>query len=516
MELFTTLTEQLKALWGNWSTSQKAGISAAAIGCVVAVIGTLYWATRPEYVVLASNLSPHQAAEIKGLLETAQIDTQLNFSASAISVPSSQINEARLAIRDVIEPLPTTDNSLGGAFPGSPRAENDRMLRAKEQRIARSIEGIRGIRQANVHISQPERSPFTVEQSPTTASILITPSGSGMMSASTAESVVSLVARSVEGLLPENITLIDSVTGRELSMTDGITSSMSDQFEYQRRIELSLASKAESMLARILGEGKALVRVTADIDFTEKTTTERSFDPDGKVKIRETTEMESQTGGNPASGGPVGTSAYISGQANQNGSAASTYKTERLETDYDNASIDAITRNTPGTITRLTVAAVVDLTPPEVPEGETPPPTLQQAQVEGIIKQAVGFDTLRNDELEVVVAALESPLVEEAPIGDLVSTWENYEPLVQPILVGLGSVVAFFMGLSILKKIRPVVVTPDPEPQMSLGDLQRLASLSDQAKQNPEIAATILKTWLGDNGEEPETDTDSSPVRRAG
>jgi flagellar M-ring protein FliF len=515
MELFNTLKEQLTALWKSWSPAQKVGISSATVACILAVFGTLYWATRPNYVVLASQLTPQHAAEIVGLLETAQIDTRLNFSASAVSVPSTDIDEARLAIRDVLDPSMVTagDDSLGSGFPGSPRAEDDRMLRNQEQRIARSIERIRGIREATVHISKPERTPFTAEQSPTTASILVTPASAGSLTNSIAESIVSTVSRSVEGLLPENVSLIDTVTGREFSLTDGMASSMGAQFDYQRRIEMNLANKAESMLARMLGDGKSVVRVTADIDFRETTRTEHTFDPDTKVKIRESIETVTQTGGgSPTVGGPVGTTPYINQQTPASGSP-SEYKTERNETDYDNTSIDETVRDIPGSITRLTIAAIVDLTPPEVAEGETPQPALQPEQVEKIIKQAVGFDATRSDELEVLIAPLNSPLlVEEAP--GLVSTWEQYEPLVQPVLVGLGAVIAFFMGLTVLKKIKPVVVTQGTEPQMTLSELQRLASISQQAKQNPEVAATILQSWLGAVEEEEQEGTGSSPTQR--
>ncbi|MEZ6062787.1 MAG: flagellar basal-body MS-ring/collar protein FliF [Planctomycetaceae bacterium] len=516
MEFFRTLTEQLRALWSGWSNSQRAGISAAAIGCLAAVAGTLYWATRPEYVVLASSLTPQQAAEMVGVLETEQIETKLNFSGSSVSVPRSDVSRARLALKDVLEPNLADDNdSFASGFPGSPAEEEDRRRRTQETRIAKSIEQIRGIRSAIVHISRPVPSPFAVEKTPSTASIIIDPSSVTAVTPSVAESIVSMVSRAVEGLSPENVTLMDT-SGRQYSMNDGIASAMSGQFEYQQRLELRLAGKAESMLARMLGEGKAVVRVTADIDFRETTRIEQTFDPDGKVKTDETIETVSQTGAVSLAAGAVGASANASLPADLEDPSA-TFKSERNTTSYDNASINETVRDIPGRINRLTVAAIVDLTVPEPVEGQPAPPAIDPTQIENIIKQAVGFDTARGDEVQVVNAPLESPvLIDEVP--PLVTTWQQYQPLVQSLLVGMAAFAAFIMGLLLLRKVKPVVVASEGEAAMSLQEMQRLSALSQQAKNNPEVAAQILRAWLGDSEEEesaarpPEK---TAPTRRA-
>ncbi|MEO2014420.1 MAG: flagellar M-ring protein FliF C-terminal domain-containing protein [Fuerstiella sp.] len=296
--MFDTFKQQILTLWSHWTNAQRIGISAVA--CVAGVIGTFIWATRADYVVLLNQLSPQRAAEIVGVLETEQIDTELNFSGSAVSVPRSDVSRARLALKDVWEPDAESDSSVSGAFPGSPSDEADRRRRQLEFRVARSISKIRGIRSATVHISKPDPSPFVDEKTPTTASIIIDPASSGITGA-TAESIISLVSRAVEGLSPESISLMDT-DGRQFNASNGVGSTMDGHFEFRRRVELSLAAKAESMLTLLLGEGKSVVRVTADIDFRESTRTEQIFDPDGKVKRTEDIETVTQTGGTPPAG----------------------------------------------------------------------------------------------------------------------------------------------------------------------------------------------------------------------
>lgn len=382
MAFLNTLREQLVTLWQRWTLGQRIGISAAAVLCIAAVVGTFLWATRADYVVLISNLTPQRAAEIVGLLETAQIESELNFSGSAVSVPCSDVSKARLALKDVWEPGVEEESSMAGAFPGSPSEEEDRRRRALEARLARSITQIRGIRSATVHISKPDPSPFVDEQTPTTASVIIDQASSGVITNSVAESIISLVARAVEGLDPTEISLMDTM-GRQFNVATGPGSHMDTQFDYQQRVELRLASKAESMLALLLGHGKAVVRVSADIDFRETTRTELSYDPDSKVKRNEMVETISQTGGVIPSGETGVASNVLLAGSQATGDGAS-YKREVISSDYENASVNEITRDIPGKVTRLTVAAIVDLNPPAAdpnadPAAAPPAPAIDPA-----------------------------------------------------------------------------------------------------------------------------------------
>ncbi|HIE96741.1 MAG: flagellar basal-body MS-ring/collar protein FliF [Fuerstiella sp.] len=522
MALFDTFKQQIRTLWSRWTNAQRIAISAAAVACVVGVIGTFVWATRADYVVLLNQLSPQRAAEIAGVLDTEQIEYELNFSGSAVSVPRSDVSRARLALKDVWEPDSESDSGMSGAFPGSPSDEADRRLRQREFRVAKSISKIRGIRSATVHISKPDPSPFVDEKTPTTASIIIDPASSGITGA-TAESIISLVSRAVEGLSPEDISLMDT-NGRQFNASNGVGSTMDGHFEFRRRVELNLAAKADSMLALLLGEGKSVVRVTADIDFRESTRTEQVFDPDGKVKITEDIETVTQTGGVlPA--GEVGFDANAGRLGDLGGAGGSTepvYEKEILSTTYDTGSTEEVIRENPGKIIRLTVAAIVDLTPPAPPaavDGEAAAPPAPVAvpidvtQIESIIKQAVGFDLVRGDEIQVVNAVLGGGLPVEEPPG-IMSMYQQYEPIVQTVVPSLIAGIAFLLGFLLLKKMKPVMVTDSSgEQTLSVEEMQRLAALSDQAKSNPEVAAKILAAWL--ESEEDQTNTSDATLSAA-
>lgn len=510
MSLLTTLMEQLRNLWNTWTNSQRALISVAATVCLVTVGGTMFWAMQPDYVVLASQLTPQRAAEIVGTLETEKITAELNFSGSAVSVARGDLGRARLALKDVWEPDFDASETGSTAFPGSPNEEADRRQRKLEARIARSIALIRGVRSATVHISQPDPSPFAMEKVPPTASIIVDASGPGSLTPAVAQSVVSLVSRAVEGLLPANVSLMDT-DGRPFLFSDGAMSSIGMHFEHQKRIEIDLATKAESMLALMLGEGKAVVRVTADVDFRESTRTEQTYDPDVKVKKNETIETVSQK---TPSGLAVGDTGFSSNGAPglPGPSGNGDYKSERNTTEFEVSSTNETIHDLPGKITRLTVAAIVDLVPPDNADGTPGTPATDQAQIENIIKQAVGFDPSRNDELQVVVASLETPLLIE-PEG-LLTTWQQYEPMIQTGILGLFAVGALVMGLLVLKRMKPVVIASSADDELPFSEFQRLSELSQQAKNNPAVAASILASWL-EASEDGENETEERSGRAA-
>ncbi len=181
-------------------------------------------------------------------------------------------------------------------------------------------------------------------------------------------------------------------------------------------------------------------------------------------------------------------------------------------------------RENPGKIIRLTVAAIVDLTPPAPPavaDGDPAAPPAPVAapidvtQIESIIKQAVGYDSVRGDEIQVVNAVLGGGLpIEETP--SILSLYEQYEPMIQTVVTSLIAGIAFLLGFLLLRKMKPVMVTDSSgEQALSVEEMQRLAALSDQAKSNPKVAAKILAGWLGAEEDQTNTADSSLPASKA-
>jgi flagellar M-ring protein FliF len=463
----------------------------ALIVGAAAIIGVGVWSSRSEYVLLANQLGPSQAAELISRLQAAGIDYELNLTSSEVKVPKQAYGLARNAAGELLEPL--SDESFGaeGGIFEDPMVIKQKQQRQHELQIARMIMRLNGIAQADVRISRPDPSPFIRSAKATTASVVLTFKPGLMFDRQQAASVVSIVSHAVEGLRPDDITVVDT-TGRILSEKQfGPESEVSAQFEFQQRMETDLAAKAETMLSQILGPGHAIVRVTADVDFTQTTRVEDTYDPDAKVKKTEkittedTTNREDSVGG---AGAAQNTQAAPAASTATRGSQSS--KSETIDTTYENSKTTNTVKVAPGRLQRLTVSAAVDI--PKPAEGTT---ALVKEDIERIIKQAVGFSEARQDAIEVVVGQLAGVPLLDAPV----SPWKQYEGLVRNASLGVASLVVLAISLLTLKKMRPVVVAPPAGDGLSFDSSRRLSTIARQVEDDPQAIAQLLETWLGED-----------------
>ncbi len=451
-------------------------------------------------------------------LETAQISAEMNFSGSSISVPATKVSAARLALKDQLDPLVTSPTSVGSGMFESPLEKEERRRRDLEARLEKTISQIRGIRSAKVHVSLPNPSPFVLEKTEPSASIVLDLTPGGGFTSDAAQNVVALVSRAVEGLSTRNIALVDT-NGRQFTGDTGFSSAMTAQLEYQREVENKLVRKAESILARWLGPDRASVEVTADIDFQEKQRTETLFDPESKVKKEETTQVVTQTGVVPYPVGTVGATANMLPTASGADNNAGKYNMEDLKVIYENSGTVEKMTDLPGKILRLTVSAVVDASvdgqdPADASgtAGATPVTGRDLSKIEDLIKQAVGFDVARGDEFSIIIDKLAPAVeVESGPAAGFV--WQEYETLIQSIVLGMTALIALVIALLMLKRMKPVVVqSAAQEEPMSMADMLRLRALSEQAKANPEVVASILAAWIGEEQNDAASETLAMPT----
>ncbi len=142
--------------------------------------------------------------------------------------------------------------------------------RALEGELSRTISSIRQIERARVHLVLPERSPFRDQQAAPSASVVLAVRGS--LSAEQVVGVTALVAGAVEGMSPNEVTVLDEA-GRMLAGPGaaGAESGLSTaQVRMRQEVETYLAGAGQSMLDEMLGPGRAVVRVAADLDLARR------------------------------------------------------------------------------------------------------------------------------------------------------------------------------------------------------------------------------------------------------
>jgi flagellar M-ring protein FliF len=448
---------QLRTMWAGLSPVYRW----LALGIVICLFGSsaaVYLiSTSVEYVPLASGLPVDEAGPVVAQLEAANITYRLENGGTTVLVPKDQLAKARvdLASKGIMarggKGYELFDElSLGT----TPFVQNVTYLRALQAELARSIMQLEPVAAARVLIARAEPTPFVRDQQPTTASVVLKLKPGVGITRSMAAGIVSLVARSVEGLRPENVTVIDS-TGRLLSEpsrsnSEGLTPS---ELEVRRELEEYLSSKAEELLARHLGAGRALVRVSADLSRQKVRETRETYSPEERaVRSEQIVSSESSTTG------PRGVAGVASNTGMQQVSATTAPATprNREETTYTDYLVSKTTRELEsryGDLQRLSVAVVVDLSPREGAE------VISIKDVEEIVKQAVGFQTGR-DSIKVTNAALTGELPPLEPQeSDFVEKAQSYVQLARNASI----VIAFiFLAVTVFMMARRLTVLATP------------------------------------------------------
>jgi flagellar M-ring protein FliF len=426
----------------------------AVVAIAAVVIGGFFfsrWAGTPTMAPLYTDLSSEDASAIVEKLAESGVRYELGGDGNAISVPKEDVYAQRLAMSG--EGLPAGDSTGYAALDQSGLTTSEfqqqtQFQRALESELGRTIEAINGIETAVVHIASPAKSVFVTEEEKTTAGVLIETKTGAKISSQQVKSIVHMVASSVEGLSPEEISVTDqtgmvlAAPGEDGTIAGGNSEREQATIAYQDRVNASV----EQMLQKVVGAGNAVVKVTADLDFSRSSTTTDSFiDPLTLPPIAETTRTEDMTGGSPAVGGVLGPE-NTEGGATVTG-PGSTFKSS--ETTRNNAlgKVSAETKTAPGAVRKLSVAVLLDTQAAGTVDIDT---------VRSLVAGAVGIDEGRGDVLAVDRLAFDQSSAESAA-KELTQSREDAEraqmfSLIRTAGLVLLVIVCLIVGLRFARK----------------------------------------------------------------
>jgi flagellar M-ring protein FliF len=476
--------------------AQKIAAPILVIFSVWALVYTSRMATEPDYTILYSDLSTVDAGAVVQRLKDLKVAYRLEGNSISVS-PPSQVHELRLSLAS--EGIPKTGSVGFELFDGTNFAtttlgEVVKKQRATQGELERTIMSLDAIVAARVHISQPERSIFAKAAQEPGASVLLKLKPGATLDKKQIKGIANFVATSVEGLKPENVTIIDEF-GNQLTANPGEGEEFgadATRLQYVREIEKGYVQRIETMLAKVLGPGKVVARVTADLDFSSSEREEESFDPGGKVMRSERTVEEGN--GQEQRGGIPGVVSNLSNDpqamANQEGV---TEKNSRKESVKNFEVSRAVVRSAQarGKLIRLSTAVLVDgktLESPEIGADGKPTGTYSKsytalspemlAQVEGIVKSAVGFDGTRGD----VVTVENVPFFE--PAESLKQELEKAQQTDQYLKYGGMMVPIVALFLFVLFVLRPLVkfLTTSTHEELDLSRLLPSEMLNADAR----------------------------------
>ncbi|WPO42058.1 flagellar basal-body MS-ring/collar protein FliF [Tardiphaga sp. 42S5] len=293
--------EHAQKLWNNLlELGTKRLILLAVVGAAVfgGVGGGAYYISRPEYNVLYSGLSREDVTRVSSVLRDANVAFDLNTAGDTVYVRPGQTAQARTLLADKGLPSVTGGgyelfDKIGSLGLTSFMQEITR-VRALEGEIARTIQVLKGVKAARVHIVMPARGSFRREQSPPSASVVLRTDGPA--DARTARSVRHLVAAAVPGMTADKVTVLDS-DGSLLSDDDGsgsVGATPTTMANLQKVVSRSIQENVSRALTPYLGLDNFEVSVATQLSTDKKQTNETVYDPDSRVQrsVRAVREKE--------------------------------------------------------------------------------------------------------------------------------------------------------------------------------------------------------------------------------
>jgi flagellar M-ring protein FliF len=460
-----SIVQLLTKLWQGFnslSSGRKISVFAVVLITAASIVLMVYLTNQVEYRVLFSNLSAEDAGHIVAKLNEKKMPYQISSSGNAVSVPADKVSELRLELAAAGLPqgsgvgFEIFDNKTLGATEFEQQLNYRRALQGE---LARTINGLDEIQSSRVHIALPKDSLFSDQQKKPTASVTLKLKSGKTIRPGQIEGIVHLVASSIEGMNPEDVMVVDS-KGTILSANRNeskLSKMSSSQVDFQRNTEKDLSSRIQSMLENVVGKGKAVVRVTAELDFRVMQKTEESYDAEAPVvrSVQRNSEKINAVG--------------------KTGAVSENPEKEKLD-EVVNYEINKVVNRTVmpvGETKKLSIAVLVDGTYKKNEKGETvyqPRAKNEIESLEDLVRKSAGFNAQRGDQVVVTNMPFGKDEVEEAEKPSLKERVETFTPLLGYIAIVVA--VIFILLFVVRPLIRNILTAaPVPAKQLAGGNL---------------------------------------------
>jgi flagellar M-ring protein FliF len=491
-EKFKVYFDNFRELWSKFTVNQKLALTVVSTALFLFFLMLIITRQGPSYTLLYSNLSLEDAGEITAFLNDQKIPFQIGDGGTAILIPGNKVYETRMAL--AAKGLPDAVETGYEIFDRNNLGITEfvqklNYQRALEGELARTIQKLSEVTQARVHLVMARETLFREDEVEPSASLVLQLAGGRKLRSDQIYGISHLVAGSVSGLSPDNITIIDTY-GRLLSQGNGKdenTAVTSSQLDIKQNIESYLENKAATLLEGVLGANKATVRVSTELDFERVDKTIETYDPNGVVlRSEERKEVESPENGE---------------------------KSENTISNFEiNRTIQHVVESVGG-IKKLTAAVVVDGRYEEGEEGRTyvPLSAEEMRQLKVIVQNAIGYDEARGDEVEVINLPFDTSFVDQQKQEMEQQKWWSIALFILRKLPWAIAIVAGFIFLRRLMKKLPALLNLESRAQKQKVpevDIDYIPSEEDVrrekiqrevqtlASDKPEDAARLIRTWM--------------------
>lgn len=358
-------------------------------------------------VVLYRRMTQQSAGEAAGKLEEEKIPYKLVEDGTALSVPKDRSDKARVALATA--GLPKDGDPGFSLFDKSDFISTDfdkkiKLLRAMNGEIRRLIKQVDGVEDGAAMVTMPEDSLFQTEKKPVTAAVMIKMQPKRTLSPSQVDGLTHLIASAVPGLTTDNVTITDDLgnlltQGMEANAGNKedrtISRVLNMQMSLQRQKEQEIEHSLTGLLDQIVGRGKAVVRVSLELDFAKKIVKESlraAVTNNGETVAANKSEVTETVRGDGEGGAPGVSSnvpSYPAIPAGAGGGKEVTKKNLKEQPAFNE--VVNLIQPSSGNIKRMSIAVLL-------------PDTIKQESLErikSVVAAAAGADPARRDQISV-------------------------------------------------------------------------------------------------------------------
>jgi len=503
---------------------RKIMLFTAASLMLAGFLSLILWSSEKPYRSVYAGMAEKDAASVVELLQKEHIPYRLE-AGGTVMVPEDQVYQVRLKLAGQgVTPSSNTGFEIfdkSNEFGLSDFTRKINLQRALQGELARTIEVMPHVNSARVHLVLPKESAFAKRDRKATASVMLQLTGNQRLAKKSVIAIQNLVAASIPYLDKNNVTVVDSSgtllssNEKEAPMSEGQTMQ-----EYQSKLEQRMEQRISSMLEMIVGQGQAVVRVSADInrEFIEQNNTR--YNPDEQVLRSRKSISEQRTSSGGTALGVPGLASNTPGGNNVNpdGSVATAKAPEDIakrSEDVNNYEISSTQEHRVipfGSINSLSVATIVGGTHTTDDKGAqifTPRSKEELVEIQKLIERAMGYNEDRGDSVTVQSMALVD--ISNSVDTEALDASENrvfYMEIARYSLAALALLLlAWFVLRPLATHIKESAANDDTNNtgtannpnKLSNEAVSRLANM-EQVKysinQEPERANKVLREWV--------------------
>jgi flagellar M-ring protein FliF len=429
----TNLLAQIERLWANLRGLGVRRLTALAIIGVAAFAMTGmagYYLSRPTMETLYSGLDRDDIAAIGAALREAGVPFDVNAESTVVLTPAGQTAAARMILAE--KGLPRSGavgNELFdklGSLGLTSFMQDVTRLRALEGELARTIQMMRTVKAARVHIVLADEGSFRRERQPSSASVVIRTDGGD--DRATGQAIRHLVASAVPGMKLDDVTVLN-VDGRLLaSGPESIEKSPDNLLALEKEVSQEIRDNVTRTLTPYLSSRNFQISVAARLNADKTQTNETTYNPDSRVERSVRVTKEQQSSQNAAGEQAAGVEANLPKAKSTGGeSKQSNDQTQKREelTNYEVSSKSVQTTSAGFAVQNLSVAVLINRAALTASLGDKPSPDAlanQVHEIEQLVASAAGLDRQRGDAVKISVV-------------DFIDTTHDLDPAPGPSLV---------------------------------------------------------------------------------